>query len=108
MEEEDRMAILDGENVIPPPAVVTYHQAMTTLQDFLFIYKEHLKGKLALARAHSPDSPYTFHMVLRKELGAASCTAQERSYYASKAEKKGGEFEVHRFICFLKVHHPAI
>jgi len=96
-----RWAVEQGEPIIPPmPQSVFY---MESIQQFRDVYREKLKGKLALARGPNlSEARFTFHLVRRLVLSTA--TKNEKAYYQRKAEKHGGEAEIHQFITFPTVH----
>jgi len=90
-----KIAVESGYPLIPPMHYSVI--SMTSMTHFCALYKDGLKGKLALARGSSEkEARFTFHLVRRLVLSDAS---------PLKAGKKdhGGEIALHRFICFKEV-----
>ena len=87
-----RWMVEGGYPLIPPPA----HHSGFCLEE---MYRPKLKGKLALARGSElSEARFTFHLVTRLILLHA--TPSERAYYQKRADKHGGEAEIHKFISF--------
>lgn len=98
-----RMAIVYGENVMPPPS---YNSVLTVqnIRHFNQIYQHSLKSRLAMARDENPDSRFTFHLVTRfvaqnEDFPSKKMKGAAQKYYEQKADKHGGEVAIHRFIC---------
>jgi hypothetical protein len=64
------------------------------MKSFMALYREDLKGTLALAQEVHPGAPYTFHFVYRFTPGRADNTRFQKAM-----AEHGGEIAVHRFVC---------
>ena len=96
-----RLAVEEGYYYFIPPVHYSVRM-MDSMQLFRDMYKQNLKGKLALARGSNlSDAKFTYHLVTRLIISKAS--KEEKAYYQAKAEKYGGEVEIHKFITFQKV-----
>ena len=86
----------EGHAFLPP--LMPPSSSVKTMKDFMALYREDIKGKLALAQEVHPEAPYTFHFVYRFTLTPGK-TASDNKRFQKALEEHGGEIAVHRFVC---------
>jgi hypothetical protein len=88
------MAVVHCEFMIPPPP----YPIVSTMRCLTRLYALSLHGRLKPAR-EATLSKFTFHLTTRAQV--RSGLSSQKSL--AKAERTGGELEVHKFISMVKV-----
>lgn len=94
-------AIAFGHNILTP---MHEPSAARTVRDFMALYHDGFRARLAMAREVHPDCQYTFHIVTRWVVHGTRAAES----FQEKASRTGGELALHKFICIREAHQALL